>query len=289
MTGSQASRPVALITGAARGLGAGLAREAASRGFSVVLADRDDAALSKTAEALAETGATVMALPVDVAIPASIDRLAQDVGDRLGAVTLLVNNAGIELVGKIWELEAVEIERIVRINLLGAMQVVQAFVPAMIAGSLPSRIVNVASLGGMGAMPLQTAYIVTKQAMLAYSEGLALELQQFAPHVHVSVVLPGAVNTPIFDAQDVGDLHNRAFRSAMKSMLTIEGMIPDEAARSIMAQVEAGRFWISSHPDQLAALARTRGQRLASLAEPCLDEAGERLMREIGIVPDNTG
>lgn len=277
-----ASRRVAVVTGAARGLGAALARETTARGMAVVLADRNGKELAAVADELRTSGAEVLDVATDIGDPASIDALASEVRDKFGAVTLLINNAGIELVGKIWEFSAAELDQIVRINLLGAMHLVHAFVPDMIANASPSRIVNVASLGALGAMPLQTAYIVTKYALLAFSEGLELELRQFAPHVRTSVVLPGAIDTSIFEESDAGDSLNGIFAAVMRRMLSWDGLSPAEAAHRIMTQVDEGCFWISSHADQLSVLAKARGQRLAMLAEPYLDEGGQWLMREIG-------
>lgn len=214
--------------------------------------------------------------------PASVDALVRMMDERFGAVALLVNNAGVELVGKVWEFSAAELEQIVRVNLLGAMQAVRGFAPAMIAAGSPARIVNVASLGALGAMPLQTAYILTKQALLSYSEGLALELRQFAPHVSVSVVLPGPVETRIFDHWEQEGPERSTFRSMLRAILESEGLGPADAAKIIMAQIDEGRFWITSHPVQLAALAQQRAACLSVLAEPTLDEAGIALMARLG-------
>lgn len=274
-------KAVAVVTGAARGLGAALAQEAGRRGMAVVLADRDEAGLAEIERKLQHMGITVLAVPTDVGEPKSIDALAAATEKRFGSTALLINNAGLDLVGKIWEFSADAIDRIMRVNVLGAMHAVRAFAPSMIASKSACRIVNVSSLGALGAMPLQTSYIVSKQAVLAYSEGLELEFQQFAPHVRVSVVLPGPVDTSIFEPPVSEDRLSAGFRSAMRDMLARQGLPAEEAARQIMAQVDEGHFWVSCHPQQLALLAREKARRLADLREPFLDEAGMALMAAV--------
>ena len=281
MDAATSSSRVALVTGAARGLGAALSAEIAGEDLTVIMVDRDAPALEQSAAAIRADGGDAVAMSLDVSDPAAIDALAAQAQARFGPLGLLVNNAGIELVGRIWELPADDIERIVGVNLLGAMHMVRAFLPAMIEAGRPAQVVNLSSLGGLGAMPMQTAYILTKHALRSYSEGLALELAEFAPHIGVSVVLPGAVDTPIFDHAGTEDSESGRFRSTMRAMLAGQGLSPREAARRIMAQVRKGRFWVSCHDDQLEALARERGLLLAALAEPALDENGRELMRQI--------
>lgn len=277
--------PVAVVTGAGRGLGAALAREAGSRGMRVVLADIDQAGLAATERELRAQDVPVLAVHTDTGDSASIDYLAERVHRSFGSPSLLVNNAGIEVVGRIWDLRAADLDRIVQVNLLGAMHMVRAFVPAMIDAGSPARIVNVASLGAMGAMPLQTGYIVTKQALLSFSEGLQLEFREFAPHLDVSVVLPGAVDTQIFEPASTADPLSGAFRQAMGALLTGQGLSPSEAAGQIMKQIDEGRFWVSCHFEQLEELARSRAARLAGLNEPFLDETAKTLMRAISTSP----
>jgi NAD(P)-dependent dehydrogenase (short-subunit alcohol dehydrogenase family) len=151
----------AVITGAASGIGLGLAREAARRGIWMVLADRDEAALREVAAALPDA----LAVPTDVADPVAVQALADAAFDHLGSVDLLFNNAGIMATGFTWEIEPARWDASLAVNIGGVLNGLRAFVPRMIAAGTPSRIVNTASVGGFGPSPLMSPYSATKFAV----------------------------------------------------------------------------------------------------------------------------
>jgi NAD(P)-dependent dehydrogenase (short-subunit alcohol dehydrogenase family) len=262
---------VAVITGAAGGIGAGLARAAASRGMKLVLADIAAAPLFAIGAELQAAGSEVLAVPTDVADPAALDRLAAATFERFGPVRLLVNNAGIESVGNIWEFSAAQWERAIRINVLGPVHGVRAFAPEMVAAGEPAFIANVASLGALGMMAQQTPYIMSKHAILSFTECLSLEMSRAAPAIRISAVLPGPVATKIFaDAQEGAAPGAHKHKALMEDLITAYGMPPDQAGKIILAQIAAGQFWVTTHPDMLAAYAEKRAAHLTARATPAL-------------------
>jgi short-subunit dehydrogenase len=271
---------VAVITGAARGLGKGIAQAAAARGMSLVLADIDQNMLAATAAEFTAAGVETFAIPTDVTDPTALDRLAEASYDRFGAVRLLVNNAGIEMLGNCWELSAAQWEQAIRVNVLGPIHGVRAFGARMVAAQAPAYVLNIASLAAVSTMPVQTPYIASKHALLSFSECLFLEMQRAAPMIRVAVALPGPIATRIFADAAVGgnpasvDHH----RAAMEGALAAIGMTPQAAAETILQQLIAGQFWIATHPEMLAEAAQRRARHLATLANPQLQQEAEAIL-----------
>jgi NAD(P)-dependent dehydrogenase (short-subunit alcohol dehydrogenase family) len=262
---------VAVVTGAGSGIGEGLARAAAELGMSVVLADVARERIERVAGEFRAGGGLAWPIPTDVADPAAHDRLAASVHERLGDVRLLVNNAGIETLGLTWELPAEVWERTIRINVLGVIHGVRAFAPRMLAAGKPAWIANLSSIGGLAMMPVQTPYIVSKHAVLSFSECLRLEMELQGAPISVSAVLPGPVATRIFaDAATGRDATAvEAHRRVMQQMVG-GGLSARQAAERILAGVAAGSFWVSTHPELTAQMAKARAEHLATQATPRL-------------------
>ena len=260
---------VAVITGAGSGIGEGLAREAAGLGMKVVLADVAAERIGKVASDIEAAGGEALAVPTDVGNPEAIDRLAEQTHTTYGDVTLLVNNAGVETLGFTWELPAPVWDRTLNINIHGVIHGVRAFAPRMVAAGKPAFIANTSSIGGLGMMPVQTSYILSKHAVLSFSECLHLEMQVKQVPIRVSVILPGAVATRIFsDSKGSDDPATSRHRQVMRDMLVSDGITGDEAARRILPQIAEGRFWVSTHPEITAEFARNRARHLAQLTDP---------------------
>ena len=229
---------VAVITGGGSGIGRGLACLAAEQGMRVVVADID---LERARGVVAEiegAGGEALAVCVDVGDANSMDALARATHDRFGDVRLLVNNAGIETLGFSWELDAAIWDKTLNINIHGAVHGVRAFAPRMLASGQPAWIANTASIGGLGIMPIQTSYIMSKHALIAFSECLYLEMQ----------------------------------RDLMHGMLEADGISGEEAARRILPQIAAGDFWVSTHPDITREFAANRARHLETLGVPSLPQ-----------------
>jgi NAD(P)-dependent dehydrogenase (short-subunit alcohol dehydrogenase family) len=182
-----------------------------------------------------------------------------------------VNNAGIETLGFTWEIPAARWDKTLDINIHGAIHGVRAFAPAMIASGKPAYIANVASIGALGMMPVQTSYILSKHAILAFSECLFLEMQLKKAPIQVSAILPGPVATRIFqDSEAAADAVVTHHRRAMRDMLAQVGITPLAAAETILEQVAAGAFWVSTHPEITAGMAQGRAAHLSGLKTPVL-------------------
>lgn len=262
---------VAVITGAGSGIGEALARQASTVGMRVVLADIDEARAQGVAQAITTQGGEAVAIATDVSDPASLDALADTCFDTFGEVTLLVNNAGIETLGFAWELSAPIWERALGVNINGVVHGVRAFAPRMIAAGKPGFIANTSSVGGFGIMPVQTPYIMSKHAVLAFSECLRMEMAIKEAPVSVSVILPALVKTRIFeDSQASSDTMSQHHRQVMAGMLAENGISSDEAAQRILPQIAAGDFWVSTDEQMTRDFAAARARTLTELPTPAL-------------------
>lgn len=262
---------VAVITGAGSGIGEGLARHASALGMKVVLADIDKARIDQLAEEFRANGRDALAVVTDVSDPAALDALASKTHDTFGDVRLLINNAGIETLGYTWEIPAALWEKTLAINIHGVIHGVRAFTPRMIESGKKCFIANVSSIGSLGMMPIQTSYILSKHAILSFTECLHLEMQLKQSQVQVSAILPGPVATRIFsDAKGADDPLVTHHREVMKGMLDQLGITAADAAQRIFAQIADGKFWVSTHPEMTQSMARNRAIHLEGLATPTM-------------------
>jgi len=265
---------VAVITGAGSGIGEGIARYAADMGMKVVLADIAEQRIEALATELRSKGVEALPVVTDVSDPSALDRLAEKTHATFGDVQLLVNNAGIETLGYVWEIPAATWEKTLDINIHGVVHGVRAFAPRMIASGKKCYIANLTSIGGLGMMPIQTSYMMSKHAVLSFSECLYLEMELKKANVQVSAILPGPVATRIFaDAKGVEkDPMIAHHRESMRQFLEAYGISPLEAADRIFKQIAAGEFWVSTHPEITRAMADGRVQHLTGLNKPALNQ-----------------
>jgi NAD(P)-dependent dehydrogenase (short-subunit alcohol dehydrogenase family) len=250
---------VAVVTGAAGGIGQALATRFAAEGMRVVLADIDPAALTQTEVALKRTGATTLAVPTDVSRIGDVEALAQQTVAAFGAVHVLCNNAGVGSAGTAWETPLAEWERVIGVNLWGVIHGLQVFVPLMLAqggaGGGEGHVVNTASIAGLTSSPFMAAYNATKHAVIAISESLAKALEVLGAPIRVSVLCPGVVNTPICRrAQNVqATLQSPrpeaiAFWEQLRDRVA-QGMPPAEVADHVVRAIRGEQFYILTHRD----------------------------------------
>jgi short-subunit dehydrogenase len=187
----------AAVTGAASGIGRALALELAARGCDLALADRDEAGLQAAAAEIGRTSSQKVTVHrVDVGEPPQIAEFAQAAIAAHPGLNILVNNAGVALLGQFNEIDQAQMDWLMNINFWGVVHATRAFLPHL-AGRREAHIVNLSSIFGIIAPPGQTAYAAAKFAVRGFSESLRHELQMAASAVRLSVVHPGGVSTNI--------------------------------------------------------------------------------------------
>jgi NAD(P)-dependent dehydrogenase (short-subunit alcohol dehydrogenase family) len=268
---------VAVITGAGAGIGAGLARHASRLGMTVVLADVDAVAVTALRDELRAAGGAAVDVVCDVRDPDAMQDLAEKTYRDIGPVRLLVNNAGVEQFGYLWDTPVANWRRVIDINISGVFYGVRAFLPKMMASEDQAWVWSLSSVGGVVAIPLQAPYIVSKHAVLAMTECLRLDVESagHGHHVHVQAVLPGAVVSNIFesaggvDPSQAGDV--AAAEEQRSAMLEIKAtaMDPLAAAETVFEQAAEGRFYLLTQPSVGAAIAE-RANVLATQRPPAL-------------------
>jgi short-subunit dehydrogenase len=184
----------AVVTGAASGIGAALAEALAERGCHLALADLDEAGLQIAADRLARPGRTLTTIRLDVADDAEVAAFAAAVERDHGGAQLLINNAGIALLGDFEEIEAADFDRLIAVNLMGVVRVTRSFLP-LLRKADAAHIVNLSSLFGLIAPPGQTAYAASKFAVRGFSDALRHELA--GTPVRVTTIHPGGIATNI--------------------------------------------------------------------------------------------
>lgn len=196
---------VAVITGAASGIGRALAERSANAGMKVVLADVEEQALARTEREMRAAGRTVLAVRTDVSKPEDVKALARKTLDSFGAVHLLCNNAGVFVAQKAtWETTLEDWRWCLGVNLWGVIHGIQTFVPIMLKQNTEGHVVNTASVAGLLSTPYMAIYDATKHAVVTVTESLHHELLLLGSRIKASVLCPGFIRTSI-----MGSYRNR--------------------------------------------------------------------------------
>lgn len=256
---------VAVITGAAEGIGKAIAVAAAAEGMRLVLADIHQELLDKTVSELRQTGAEVIGVVTDVSKEAEIQALADQAYAQFGHVHILVNNAGVAFAKSAWETTAKDWEWIMGINLYGITHAIRIFVPRMLASNEVAHIVNTASVAGLIAEPALAAYNVSKFGVVALSESLQHDLNLRQAKIGVSVLCPSWVKTRITDAErnrktedriQVEQLEKVSLKTGAAINKAVEaGIAPQQVAHDVINAVKNNTFYILTHPETKAAVA----------------------------------
>ncbi|MGN6808208.1 MAG: SDR family oxidoreductase [Trinickia sp.] len=251
---------VAVITGAASGLGRAFAEQGAALGMRLVLADIDPDALADTAATLRAAGAEVVAMPTDVSDAGAVDALARKTLDSYGKAHLLFNNAGVGASGLAWEMSANDWAWVFGVNVMGVAHGVRVFAPIMIGQNEPAHIVNTASVAGFLAPPLMSVYNASKHAVVGLTETLYHDLRKVGAPVGCSLLSPAFAPTNIADAERArpARLRNDAAPTASQIL----------AARELRKAVRAGRLTAADIAD--ATFDAIRDERFYVFTHPAI-------------------
>ena len=241
------------LTGAASGIGRAVALQAAAEGASVFLTDLDADGLAETVSKVREVGGSVpFAEPADVSDHEAVRRLARRLTAEHGAMDVVMNVAGISRWGTVMSLTHDDWRRLVEINLMGPIHVIEELVPAMVDRGRGGHLVNVSSAAGIIGMPWHAAYSASKFGLRGVSEVLRFDLRRHG--IGVSLVCPGAVATPLTETIHVAgvDQSSAAFRRA-QAHFRKRAATPEQAAAAILEGVRRNRYWVyTSHDIRLA-------------------------------------
>jgi NAD(P)-dependent dehydrogenase (short-subunit alcohol dehydrogenase family) len=255
---------VAVVTGGGSGIGAAMARAFAARGARLVLADLDADAMERVETELRAAGADAISVRTDVSKLPEVEKLADTILRRFGAVHIVCNNAGIATFGEIAKAPHEDWEFTMGVNFWGVVHGVEAFVPRLIAQGQGGHIVNTASMAGLVGMRWLGIYSASKFAVVGLTEALQRELE---PHgIGVSVLCPMVVATNINE----NSIRNRPEHLRPKAPPppsppagSLQGgtVTAEAVAARVVRAIDAGRLYVLTHPEQREML-RRRAARL---------------------------
>ena len=245
----------ALITGAASGIGRGLALHAAKLQMNVVLMDLNEDGLSETHSLMAECPS--MIIQCDVSNLEDFSKAKEKIESEFGTVHYLFNNAGIFLEGRAWKADQNNWQRIIDVNLMSVIYGLNLFVDEMIASQERCHIINTSSMAGIIVGPALAPYTTTKHAVVGLTRTLHEDLAD-NNKVGVSVLCPGLVQTNIIERDHLGldldessiDQHESAKNNAQWLADGVkDGMTPEDLATIVFKKIESNEFWILTHPE----------------------------------------
>jgi NAD(P)-dependent dehydrogenase (short-subunit alcohol dehydrogenase family) len=273
---------VAVVTGAASGIGRALAEAFATAGSAVVIADLDGAEAEVVAANIRDGGGDAVAITVDVSDAVAVDRLAAATIERFGRVDVLCNNAGVSTFNLLRDQTLDDWRWVFNVNLWGVVHGLQSFVPIMREQGTPAHIVNTASIAGiLSGIAFIGPYAATKVAVVSISETLAQEFQIDGTPIGVSVLCPSSVDTKVMESERgrpaaLGFERRTEMAESVRLMIRDSftgptGKTPAAVAQIVLDAIRAGRFWIITHVDENGAVAARYTNILASI--PAAPEA----------------
>jgi len=286
---------VAVITGAASGIGAAMAWRFARAGMKIVVSDVDAAAATAAATALAAAGHEAIAVRTDVADRADVEALAESAYEAYGAVHLLCLNAGIVPGGRhraVWEYPLEDWKWSLDVNLLGVVHGIRSFIPRMLAQGTEGHVITTASVAGLVSGSGSVVYSAAKHAAVRTTEALYAGLRERGAPIGVTVLCPGLVNTRIYESErsrpaalrpDGGPADEAPELKAIADKLYSTAISPDEVAELAWRGVVDNQLYVlttesfnAAIRDRMAAILERRNPDFAGLLQLSTREAAER-------------
>lgn len=264
---------IAVVTGAASGIGFELCQLFAEQGMHIVLADIEPQALAKAEQRIAALGVDTLSRVTDVGDAEAVEALAQQAQDHFGAIHIACNNAGVFTGGQCWENTLDDYAWLMRVNQWGVIHGIRSFVPRMLAQGGPCHLVNTASMAAVTTMPYSGIYHMTKHAVLALSECLHHELALSGAALKVSCLCPELVNTAIASGErnrpaSLADANRGASWQLTNEAIvagTAQGLSPRVLAERTLTAIREQRFYIfppTDDPWSVSARSRLEDIRL---------------------------
>ena len=245
---------VAVVTGAASGIGRAMCEKFATLGMRIVMADVEADRLRQAAEQIEATGADVLAVTTDVSRPDELSRLAESTLEHFGKVHVLCNNAGVFAGGLTWDAIGSDWEWVLGVNLYGVLHGIRAFVPIMLEQNEPGHVVNTCSMAGLINTPFSGAYNVSKHAALSLTETLYHELRMKQSPIGCSALCPELIRTGIANSDrnrpvylkrpdDAGTPEMEIVEDAIRSSIEA-GLDPSVMAERVYEGIKEDRFYL---------------------------------------------
>ena len=271
---------VAVVTGAASGIGLGMTEAFASRGMKVAMADVERNALEREAERLTRANFEVAPFVVDVSSSEAVDKLADAAEARFGAIHVVCNNAGVSGGGgprPIWMQSQKDWDWVMGVNFWGVVNGVRAFVPRILAHGEEGHLVNTSSILGL-TTGAGSIYGVSKHAVARLTEGLYHDLKNAGANVGVTLLCPGMIATNIItsarnrpdafaDPADTPDEARRAAIAAMDARFKADGMAPREVGEKVAQAILDDQFYVLTHAENMEGVKR-RFDDILALRDP---------------------
>jgi NAD(P)-dependent dehydrogenase (short-subunit alcohol dehydrogenase family) len=270
---------VAVVTGAASGIGRALAEAFAAEGSAVVVADLDAAEAETVAAGIRAAGGEALAVEVDVTDPGSVEQLAAATIERFGRVDVLCNNAGVSTFNLMRDQTLDDWKWVIDVDFWGVVHGLHTFLPIMREQGTPGHVVNTASIAGLlSGVAFIGPYSAAKVAVVSVSETLVQELAIDGTPIGVSVLCPSSVNTKVMESERgrpaaLGVEHRtemaESVRLSIKESFTgPTGLEPARVAARVLDAIRNGEFWIVTHPGEGPTVeARAKGVIAAFPAE----------------------
>ncbi|HET6167658.1 MAG TPA: SDR family oxidoreductase [Marmoricola sp.] len=237
------------LTGAASGIGRATALAAARHGAVLFLTDVDEPGLLRVVEEIRSSGGEVAyAAPVDISDHDAVRAMATEITASHGAMDVVMNIAGIASWGTITAMPHRTWQRVVDVNLMGPIAVLEYLVPPMIEAGRGGQVVNVSSAAGIIGMPWHAAYSASKFGLRGVSEVLRFDLARHG--IGVSLVCPGGVDTGLTETVDIAGVDNTSatFRK-LQARFKKRAVTPEKAAAAILRGVRRNKYWVYTSPD----------------------------------------